>query len=395
MAHLVLFVLVFAGQLIGGFSIQKQPPSNNGKLITILSIDGGGIKAIIPATVLDYLDKALKAKDPTADLADYFDVMGGTSTGSITTAMLATPSLDDPTRPAYTPAQILDFYKLNGPRIFNPSRPGNGPLFDGEGLHGAASEALKETRVGEALTNLVIPAFDIKKQKPFVFSSYKLEKVPYLNAFLSDICISTSTAPTQFPPYYFENNGVEFNLVDGGEAAVNPTQIVVSEVLQQNEDPEILVLSLGTGATEIEEIYDADQAATWPKQTWAVIDTNFQGRAYTAITEYYLSSIFSGFQSRNTYLRVQEYDLNPDLSDPVNVTKASLDGLEETGKQLLMKKMVTFNLDTFDLDEGLETYAQALDRIADILHGERQRRRRSKYMEKGGRPFLETLAQAD
>jgi len=50
----------------------------------------------------------------------------------------------------------------------------------------------------------------------------QLEKVPYLNALLSDICISTSTAPRQLPPYFFENDGVEFNLVDGGEAAVNP-----------------------------------------------------------------------------------------------------------------------------------------------------------------------------
>jgi len=61
MAHLVLFlVLVFGGQLIGGFSTQKLPPSDYGNMITILSIDGGGIRGIIPATVLDHLDKALK-----------------------------------------------------------------------------------------------------------------------------------------------------------------------------------------------------------------------------------------------------------------------------------------------------------------------------------------------
>jgi len=67
----------------------------------------------------------LQAKDPNADLAHYFDVMGGTSTGAITVAMLATPSLDDPTRAAYTPAQIVEFYKQNGPRIFNASRYNN------------------------------------------------------------------------------------------------------------------------------------------------------------------------------------------------------------------------------------------------------------------------------
>ena len=67
----------------------------------------------------------LQAKDPNADLAHYFDVFGGTSTGAITTAMLATPSLHDPTRAAFTPAQIVEFYKQNGPRIFNASRYNN------------------------------------------------------------------------------------------------------------------------------------------------------------------------------------------------------------------------------------------------------------------------------
>ena len=78
-------------------------------------------------------------------------------------------------------------------------------------------------------------------------------------------------------------------------------------MLQQNKDPEILVLSLGTGVSKIEEIYDAEVAATWTEETWAVIDPTFQNRGYTAITEYYLASIFSGFQSQNNYLRVQVY----------------------------------------------------------------------------------------
>jgi len=50
----------------------------------------------------------------------------------------------------------------------------------------------------------------------------QLGDAPYLNALLSDICISTSAAPTQLPPYYFVNDGVEFNMIDGGIEAGNP-----------------------------------------------------------------------------------------------------------------------------------------------------------------------------
>ncbi|BAT96838.1 hypothetical protein LR48_Vigan11g164400 [Vigna angularis] len=398
MAHLVFFVLLFAGQLTGGFSTQKLTPSDNRETLTVLSIDGGGIKGIIPATVLDYLDKALKAKDPNADLAHYFEVIGGTGTGGLIAAMLASPSPDDATRAAFTPAQIVDFYKQNGPHIFNESRPGNGPKFDGEFLHNVTRELLKDTRLSQTLTNVVIPAFDLKRQKPVIFSNYKLENVPYLDALLSDICISTSATPTQLPPYYFQNDGVEFNMVDGGVAAQNPTHVTVSEVLQHAEYPKILVLSLGTGHTKYVEsnFFDARLAAFWTEDIWAAIATDMQGRASSAMAKYYPASLFSRFPpSTSTYLRIDEYDLNPDFSNSVNVTEENLEGLEKTGKQLLQEKVVKMNLDTFNIEEGVGTNAEALDRIADILHGERQRRLERKSMKKGGRPFLETLAQAN
>lgn len=53
------------------------------------------------------------------------------------------------------------------------------------------------------------------------------KNLPYLNALLSDICISTSAAPTFFPAHHFtnvDNSGQswDFNLIDGGVAANNP-----------------------------------------------------------------------------------------------------------------------------------------------------------------------------
>ncbi|BAT96836.1 hypothetical protein LR48_Vigan11g164700 [Vigna angularis] len=391
MAHLVFFVLLFAGQLIGGFSTQRLPPPNNGNIITVLSIDGGGIRGILPATVLDYLDKALKARNPNADLAHYFDVIGGTSTGGLITAMLATPSPHDPSRAVFTPAQIVDFYKQNGPHIFNESRPGKGSLFDGEFLHNITRELLKDTRLNQTLTNVVIPTFDIKTQKPVIFSNYKLENAPYLNALLSDISISTSAAPTQLPPYYFVNDGVEFNMVDGGFAAGNPTQPTISEVLQHNEYPNILVLSVGTGTEKIKETFDAQTAANWKPLEWISPAIGFLGRAPTPWTEYYLESLFVGSQPGDIYLRIEEYDLNPDFSNQVNASQESMNGLEETGKQLLQENVVKLNLDTFDLEKLQLKNSEGLDRIADILLGERQRRLKRKSIEKRGRPLLESL----
>lgn len=102
-----------------------------------------------------------------------------------------------------------------------------GPKYDGKYLREVVREKLGETRLHETLTNIVIPTFDIKSLQPIIFSSYQIKMSPYLDAPLSDICISTSAAPTYLPAHSFKNkdsegNVHEFNLIDGGVCANNP-----------------------------------------------------------------------------------------------------------------------------------------------------------------------------
>ena len=56
--------------------------ANQTKLTRILSIDGGCIRGIIPGQVLVALEEKLKTLDnnPDAKIADYFDLIAGTST---------------------------------------------------------------------------------------------------------------------------------------------------------------------------------------------------------------------------------------------------------------------------------------------------------------------------
>ncbi|XP_022641945.1 patatin-like protein 3, partial [Vigna radiata var. radiata] len=241
MSPLLLFGLVFLSHFNGGLNTPLPPP-NFGDHVSILSIDGGGIRGIIPATVLIYLDNALKAKDPTTSLADYFDVISGTSTGGIMSVMLAAPNASDSNRPLFTPSQVVEFYKKYGPGIFKPRSildPVQCPKYDGKFLRDTARQILKETRLDQTLTNLVIPTFDEDKIHPVIFSNYKLKTESYLNAKLSDIALGTSAAPTYFPSHEFQNDGVSFDLADGALAANNPALVAVSEVIQNNGQKEI------------------------------------------------------------------------------------------------------------------------------------------------------------
>ncbi|PWA45764.1 acyl transferase/acyl hydrolase/lysophospholipase [Artemisia annua] len=97
-------------------SVGIRPP-NTGNLITVLSIDGGGIRGIVPGVILEYLESQLQEMDGNnARLADYFDVISGTSTGGLVSVMLTAP--DKNNRPLYAAKDIVPFYLENTPEIF-------------------------------------------------------------------------------------------------------------------------------------------------------------------------------------------------------------------------------------------------------------------------------------
>ncbi|KAG5589000.1 hypothetical protein H5410_039514, partial [Solanum commersonii] len=95
------------------------------------------------------------------------------------------------------------------------------PKYDGKCLHKVLQDKLGETRLHQALTIVVIPTLDIKKNQPIIFTKTKLDTK------ICDICYNTTATPTYFPPHYFvindaKGNQVEFNLIDGGVVAANP-----------------------------------------------------------------------------------------------------------------------------------------------------------------------------
>ncbi|RCV28576.1 hypothetical protein SETIT_5G415000v2 [Setaria italica] len=177
-----------------------------------------------------------------ARLANYFDVIAGTSTGGLITAMLATPSLSNAKQPCCEAKDIVPFYLKHCPHIF-PCRTGFfgwfckilhiikmifGPKYNGRYLHKIINDLLGDTRVKETLTNVVIPTYDVKCVKPTIFSTFKARSNTLMDARLADVCIGTSAAPTVLPAHYFEtvdyHTGASrsFNIIDGGLVANNP-----------------------------------------------------------------------------------------------------------------------------------------------------------------------------
>ncbi|XP_058228440.1 patatin-like protein 3 [Rhododendron vialii] len=362
-----------------GESFGQIRPPTYGNLVTILSIDGGGIRGIIPGVVLSYLESQLQELDGAdARLADYFDVVSGTSTGGLIAAMVTAPNKDN--RPLYPAKEIVPFYLQNCPKIF-PQVGGpfagiieifkvlTGPKYNGKYLHRLIKGILGNTKLHQSLTSLVIPTFDIRTLEPTIFSTFQVTGNPVIDAPLADICISTSAAPTFLPAHYFTNtdqngNLREFNLIDGGVAANDPILVALAEVNKEmfKENPDFypmkpldygrfLVISIGTGTQKNDHKYSARRAAKWGIFGWlydmgsAPLISVFSD-ASSDMVDYHLSVVFQVLRCQENYLRIQDDTLSGTLSSVDVSTAKNLDNLVEVGEKLLKKPVSRVNINT-------------------------------------------------
>ncbi|KAG0499392.1 hypothetical protein HPP92_004083 [Vanilla planifolia] len=386
-----------------------ESPRCHGSLVTVLSIDGGGVRGIIPGTILAFLESKLQEIDgEDVRIADYFDVIAGTSTGGLVTAMITAP--DKNNRPLFAAKEINDFYLQNSPKIFPQKGWGlfsatsllsafSGPKYDGKYLHSIIEKLLGKTKLQQTLTNVVIPAFDVKLLQPTIFSSFEVNTTPLKNALLSDICIATSAAPTYLPAHYFETkdangNTRSFNLVDGGVAANNPTllamNLVSKNIFKRREDyfpidpveySKFLVISIGTGSAKVEEKYSAPEVAKWGALNWLfnngetpIINIFSQGSADMA--DILASILFQTMYSEQNYLRIQDDTLTGNAASVDISTKENLQQLVTIGQNLLKKPVSRVNIETgsYEPVQGEGTNEEALTRFAILLSQERKRR---------------------
>lgn len=243
--------------------------------IRILSIDGGGIRGIIPATVL----QALLPDDRRAQ--DAFHIIAGTSTGGIIACGLAKPKplgLDE----------IIALYEEHGWDIFNKDKilTFHNPRYDPAELQKYLDAQLGSTYLSEVSgVELLIPSYAIALPKenppgntcaPMFFRSWQARGLQLDGGMkdeydfkLASIARATSAAPTYFPPATIVNKaGQSFTMIDGGMFANNPTICAIVEAYRLYGSMDFMIVSLGTGIEPLQ--IDASAAAHWGELRWAV-----------------------------------------------------------------------------------------------------------------------------
>jgi uncharacterized protein len=231
--------------------LREALPWSEGKPFRILSIDGGGIRGILPASILTKLEERYL---PGKSAGDYFDLITGTSTGGVIALGL---SIGLPAR------TILDIYLQHGAEVFpalvfDPLKVRSGWRFirglrhhtyDPDKLLRHLERVFGSTLLGDAKRRLCIPTFD-------GFTEVNIFKTPHHKDYQRDwreqmvtAAMATAAAPTYFPVY--KDRGRFF--ADGGVWANNPVMIGLVDALacHQLERRQVHILSLGSGDTEI------------------------------------------------------------------------------------------------------------------------------------------------
>jgi patatin-like phospholipase/acyl hydrolase len=256
------------------------------RLIKVLSIDGGGIRGIIPAMVLAEIER--RCSKPIAKI---FDLIAGTSTGGILALGLTKPN--GKSQPQYSAEKLIKLYENKGKQIFDRSifrtfkliPEGTQPLvkrkYPSRGIEEVLHEYFQETNLSEALKEVLITSYDIEQRSPYFFKRSKALKSKHHDFPMQKVARATSAAPTYFEPLKLETSDPlvdYYALIDGGVFANNPALCAYVEAKTTFPDAtDFLVVSLGTG--ELAQRLPYDEVKEWGIIQWAqpMLNVTFDG----------------------------------------------------------------------------------------------------------------------
>jgi patatin-like phospholipase/acyl hydrolase len=276
----------------------------------ILSIDGGGIRGIMPAMVLAEIERRAGKR-----IAELFDLIAGTSTGGILALGLSKP--DEAGKPQYKAEYLIQLYREKGSTIFSTNlwdKITNAvgfvdEMYDAKGIESVLEFYFGQAELKDALTYLLITAYGIENRSAWFFKSKKAQEDGEYNFFMRDVARATSAAPTYFEPVKIQSIQKSplhdyYALVDGGMFANNPAMCAYVQARNTFPAEEIMLVSLGTG-TQFKPIYHKE-AKDWGKIGWAstVIDILFDGSSATV--HYQLDNLLNSSNQAKRYFRFDE-----------------------------------------------------------------------------------------
>lgn len=287
------------------------------KKFKILSIDGGGIRGVYSAYILKRIEETCKI-----NLKDHFDLIAGTSTGSIIAAGIAKGLKCE---------ELVELYQNYGSKIFEKkllrfSLKGIvSNIYQKQSLEDVLKKYLGDTKLGEIDKPLLIPASDINNCNVHLFkSNYSPDFVRDKAVLLKDAVLASCSAPIYFKPECVGS----YLLADGGLWCNNPALAAVIEAKTKLNVKleDIKILSIGTGNTKVS--YDVKSLE---KSWWGFLTGWKHKKVISFILELQSRSVDNYLRlilSQNQILRINfesDKELPLDDSNAVSVLKSRAD----------------------------------------------------------------------
>lgn len=314
-------------------------------VVKVLSIDGGGIRGLIPATVLAEIEARTGSR-----IAELFDLIAGTSTGGVLALGVAKPAAADANRPKYAASELAALYKTEGGRIFERS-PWHQIValdnllderYDAKGIDSVLEQYFGDVPLSQAVTETLVTSYELQTRQPWFFARHKARSQPGWDFPMRFVARATSAAPTYFEPEAVPKTSPTQSLVDGGVYANNPAMCAWVEAKKLHPGPEeVLVVSLGTGQHTRPIPYK--DAKNWGLAHWAmpILDVVFDGISDTIDHQMTVLCRESETGDPRYYRFQTELDVGSDDMD--NVTKSNLAALERKAHELIQEQSDTLD----------------------------------------------------
>lgn len=338
--------------------------TNTKKLTRILSLDGGGIRGIIPAQILVALEKKLQKKTnkPEARIADYFDLIAGTSTGGILTCVYLTPEKPGSSKPRFKAEDAVDLYIENGHQIFSVSwfqkiRSVSGlfnEMYPSSGIESVLHKYFGDLQLKDLIRPCLVSSYDVDNSKANFFTQHDAQK-DGKNYYVRDVARATSAAPTYFEVASVNSLNAKSKvlpLIDGGVFANNPAMCAYAEAqvwnFRKNEDPitnteDLLILSLGNGGNT-QMHYQYEKVKDWGIIEWIKPLINIMMSGVEQTVDYQLKQLFKAVKRENQYVRIEPgiYGANREMDD---ASTKNLEALKDAGIKASEDEQINAKLD--------------------------------------------------
>ncbi len=298
------------------------------KVFNILSLDGGGVRGALSARVLERIDQ----KSP--DFIQSFDLIAGTSTGSIIAAGLAF---------GFAPGQLVELYRGSSRAVFNDNIFENirdlgrirGANYNVRGIRRLLQAKFGDARLGDAKKYLLIPTFNLdnghkeelqRTWKPKFFHNFP-GKDSDKNENVVDVLLRSCAAPVYFPSYQ--------GYIDGGVVANNPSMAAIAQVLKSKKSQleDLRVMSVGTG---FNPEFVRGKTLNWGLMQWAPLLPRLLTAGSMGVAEYQCEQLLGNRFHRIT--KVLEDRIAMDAIGRVDELVEIADGINLSSTMRWLKK---------------------------------------------------------